>query len=146
MKNIILILTIISISLFSAMTYSEPKPTFENPRKWIIKMNTDDIGIVNKNINAVNNVLKDYPQESLKIVMVFYASGIRVIQKRYDAHTIKRLKSLMEYEVEMIACQNTMDTMHWSRKDLIEGLDYVQAGIAEVIERVVDGWINVTPY
>lgn len=144
-KTFLILITLFSL-LFSSMIYSEPKPTFENPRKWVIKINTDDIGTVNKNINAVNNVLKDYPQESLKIVMVFYASGIRVLKKNYDVYTLKRIQSLMEYEVEMIACKNTMDTMHWSEKDLIDDLEYVQAGIAEIIERVVSGWINVTPY
>ena len=36
--------------------------------------------------------------------------------------------------------------MGWTKKDFIDNLTYVQAGIAEVIERKVAGWIEVTPY
>ena len=52
----------------------------------------------------------------------------------------------MEYDVEFIACKNTMETMKWTEKDFIDGIDYTQAGIVEVIERQVDGYIGITAY
>jgi intracellular sulfur oxidation DsrE/DsrF family protein len=52
----------------------------------------------------------------------------------------------MEYEVDFIGCRNTMATMKWTEKDFIDNITYVQAGIAQVIERQVGGWIDATPY
>ena len=44
-------------------------------------------------------------------------------KKDYDANTLQRIKSLMEYDVEFIACKNTMETMKWTEKDFIDGID-----------------------
>lgn len=57
-----------------------------------------------------------------------------------------RISSLINYDVEFIACKNTMESMHWTKDDLIDDLSYVQAGIVEVIEKQVDGYFEVTPY
>ena len=79
--------------------------------------------------------------------MVFYSSGMRVIKKDYDKDTLKRLESLMDgYEVEMVGCLNTMKTMGWKKKEYIDGIDYKQAGIAEILERSVAGWTIFAPY
>lgn len=145
MKKLILLL-VISVFAFGKMEFSDPQPTFENPRKWVIRVSTNDIESMNHTLNAINNVLKEYPEESLKVAVIFYAAGVRVIKKDFDKNTLTRIKSLMPYEMEFIACINTMETMKWTEKDMIEGLDYVQAGIAEAIERVAAGWIDVTPY
>ncbi len=128
------------------MQFADPKPTFENPRKWVIKLNRDDIHIVNHTLGGIYNVLKEYPSDTLKVAVVVYGRGMRVLKKDYDKHTLTRIKSLMEYEVEFIGCKNTMKTMKWTKKDFIDDIKYVQAGIAEVIEKKVAGWIEVTPY
>ncbi|MBD3841263.1 MAG: DsrE family protein [Campylobacterales bacterium] len=128
------------------MKYSDPQPTFDEPRKWVINLSTNDKEKVNHIISSINNVLKVYPQEAMKVVVVAYSSGMRVLKKDYDQHTLVRIKSLMEYDVEFIGCYNTMDTMHWKESDFIDGVTYVRAGIAEAIERIVAGYIPMTAY
>ncbi|KFL32997.1 MULTISPECIES: DsrE family protein [unclassified Sulfurospirillum] len=145
MKQIFLLL-MLSLSLFAQMNFSDPQPSFEAPRKWVIRISTNDLATMNHTLDTVNNVLKEYPPESLKVALVFYSKGVRVIKKDFDATTLARIKSLMAYEIELIACQNTMESMGWQTGDFIEGVSYVQAGVAEVIERVAHGWIDVTPY
>jgi len=148
MKRLVLfLLLLLPLSLFAKMEFSDPKPSFDHPRKWVVPVKTDDIHVVNHIIGGINNVLNEYPPESLQVAMVFYSSGMRVIRKDYDAKTLTRLKSLMDgYDVEMIGCINTMKTMGWKKKDYIEGIVYRQAGIAEVLERTVAGWIVFAPY
>jgi len=148
MKRLLLFLVLLlPLSLFAKMEFSDPKPGFDHPRKWVVPVKTDDIHVVNHIIGGINNVLNEYPPESLQVAMVFYSSGMRVIRKDYDAKTLTRLKSLMDgYDVEMIGCLNTMKTMGWKKKDYIEGIVYRQAGIAEVLERATAGWIVFAPY
>lgn len=147
MKRLFLVFILLTATIYaSKMQFSDPQPTFDNPRKWVINLKTNDKKTVNHILNSVNNVLKEYPQETMKIAVVAYSSGMRVLKKDYDKHTLSRITSLMEYDVEFIACKNTMETMGWKEDDFIEDLDYVQAGIAEAIERAVDGWIAITPY
>ncbi|OPX26572.1 MAG: hypothetical protein DRG11_03215 [Epsilonproteobacteria bacterium] len=145
LKKLIVVL-ILAVSLFAKMEFSEPKPSFENPRKWLIKLNTDDIDKVNQTLSTINNVLKIYPDTTLNIVVVVYAKGMRAIKKDYDKKTLSRIQSVMEYGVEFVGCINTMDSMHWKKKDFIKDISYVQAGIAQVIEKVAGGWYDITPF
>ena len=145
MKNIILIV-LMAVFSYAQSTFSDPQPTFEKPRKIVINIHDNDLETVNHNIGTIYNILKEYPSESLKVAVVLYGKGMRVIKKDYDAATLNRIKSLMEYDVEFIGCKNTMETMKWTQDDFISGVDYVQAGIVEVIERQNDGYFGITPY
>jgi hypothetical protein len=145
MKKFLLVI-LLSVLSFGQMEYSDPQPTFDNPRKWVINLSTNDVETVNHILSSINNVLKEYPQEAMKVAVVAYSSGMRVLKKDYDPHTLKRIKSLIEYDVEFVGCRNTMETMQWTDDDFIEDISYVQAGIAEAIERIVAGYIPMTAY
>jgi len=146
MKRAIALLIVSSMVLFAGMKYSDPKPTFDEPRRIIMKLNIADIKEVNHIIGTIYNLLKDYPSDTLKVTVIAYGPGMRVLKRDYDKHTLSRISSLMEYEVEFIGCRNTMVTMKWTKRDFIDDISYVQAGVAEVIEKQVGGWIDATPY
>lgn len=145
MKKIIL-LVLITVFSYAQSTFSNPQPTFENPRKLVINIHDNDLDTVNHTIGSIYNILKEYPSETLKVAVVLYGKGMRVVKKDYDKATLNRIKSLMEYDVEFIGCRNTMETMKWTEDDFIDGVDYVQAGIVEIIERQTAGYIGITPY
>ena len=145
MKKLILLMLITVVS-YAQMTFSDPQPTFENPRKWVIKLRISDKETVNHMLGSIYNVLKEYPAESIKIAVVAYGKGMRVLRKDYDKHTLSRISSLMDYDVEFVGCRNTMATMKWTEDEFIDDLIYVQAGIAELIEKQVDGYYETTPY
>ncbi len=145
MKQIIVFLIVIS-SLYAEMEFADPAPTFENQRKWLIRLSTDDVDIVNHTIDSVNNVMKVYPDQSLIITIIAYSKGMKVFKKDYDKRTLERVESLVAADVELIGCKNTMDTMNWKEYDFIDDITYVQAGVAQVIEKIESGWIDVTAY
>lgn len=142
----VLLLSLLAIFSFAESKFSDPQPTFDNPRKVVYSLYVGDLETVNHTIGSMYNILKEYPSESLKIVVVAYGKGLRVLKKDYDANTLNRVKSLMEYDVEFIACKNTMETMKWTEKDFIDGISYTQAGIVEVIEKQQEGYIGITAY
>lgn len=144
-KKVLLVL-LLSIFSFAQSNFSDPQPTFENPRKVVYSLYVGDLETVNHTIGSMYNILKEYPAESLKIVVVAYGKGLRVLKKDYDENTLNRVKSLMEYDVEFVACRNTMETMKWTEKDFIDGISYTQAGIVEVIEKQQAGYIGITAY
>ena len=146
MRRVFLLLLIAPFLLFGKYNFKDPKPSFDNPRKIIMKLNDKDIHYANHLLGTIYNILKEYPDGGLKVVVIAYGPGMRVIKKDYDKKTLSRIKSLMEYDVEFIGCINTMQTMGWKKKDFIENIDFVQAGIVEVIERQAHGFIDATPY
>jgi intracellular sulfur oxidation DsrE/DsrF family protein len=146
MRKIILIL-FISVFVFAEMEFADPQPTFDNPRKWVIKLRTDDPVTVNHLLSAIYNVLAEYPAEAIEITVVTYAAGVRVLRKDYiNKVATSRIKSLMDYNVKFVSCKNTMKTMKWTKDEFIDDLEYVQAGIVELLEKIVDGYIEITPY
>lgn len=149
MKNIavkFLLLVLVSTFSYSKSEFTNPQPTFDTPRKVVIQLYVSEVKKVNHIIGSIYNILKEYPAESLKVVVVSYGSGMRVLKKDYDKNTLLRIQSLMQYDVEFIGCRNTMETMKWTEDDFVDELSYVQAGIVELIERQVDGYIGITPY
>jgi len=145
MKKLLILMLTVVIS-YAQMTFSDPQPDFMEPRKWVIKLNIADKETVNHILGSIYNVLKEYPPESIKIAVVAYGKGMRVLKKDYDSYTHARISSLMDYDVEFIGCRNTMETMKWTEGDFIDNLEYVQAGIVDLIEKQVDGYYEVTPY
>jgi uncharacterized protein len=144
-KKIFLVLCMFGFAL-SETSFSEPKPSFEKPRRVVYSLHTGDVDTVSHTIGSMYNILKEYPAESLKIIVVAYGKGLRALKKDADKTTLERIKSLMEYDVEFVACRNTMDTMKWTEDDFIDDISFTQAGIVEVIERQVDGYIGITAY
>jgi intracellular sulfur oxidation DsrE/DsrF family protein len=145
MKKIILVL-LLTVYSFAASTFNDPQPTFDEPRKVVFQLLDSDLNKVNHNLGSIYNILKEYPSESLKVVVVVYGNGMRALKKDYDTNTLKRISSLMEYDVEFIGCKNTMKTMNWVEDDFIDDIEFVQAGIVELIERQVDGYIGIRAY
>lgn len=144
-KNLILVV-ILSISIFAKSEFSNPKPTFDNPRKIVIQLYDSELKKVNHNLSTIYNILKEYPSESLKVVVIAYGNGVRALKKDYDKDALTRIESLMEYDVEFIVCKNTMETMKWTEDDFIDDVSYVQAGIVELIEKQIEGYIGIIAY
>lgn len=145
MKKIILIL-LLTIFSYAESTFSDPQPTFDDPRKLVVRLYDADVEKTNHIIGTIYNILKEYPAETLKVAVITYGPGMRHIKKDGDANTIKRIQSLMEYDVEFYGCKNTMESMKWTEEEFIEDIIYVQAGIVEAIEKQIDGFIGITPY
>lgn len=131
---------------FAQSSFSNPEPTFEVQRKVVVQLYYADIKRVNQTLGMIYNILKEYPAQTLNVVVVTYGPGMRAIKKDYDKQTLLRIQSLMEYDVEFIGCRNTMESMHWKDSDFINDVSFVQAGIVELIERQVDGYIAVNPF
>lgn len=145
-KKVVLFLSLSVCFAFSNSDFSDPQPSFDEPRKVVYSLHIDDLQTVNQTIGSMYNILKEYPTESLKIAVVVYGKGMRVLKKDYDELTLNRIRSLIEYDVEFIGCKNTIQSMSWKEEDFIDGVSFTQAGIVEVVERQVDGYIGITAY
>ncbi len=144
--RISILLFFILISLLSAETeMAEPKPSMENPRRFVFPISEWDRGEINHILGSANNVIKFYGVDNTEVVIVAYAQGIKALLKHRDNKIRKRVLSLMTYDVEFIACQNTMDTLKIDKKELLDGVEVVTAGIVELIERQLRGYIYIRP-
>jgi len=124
-------------------TMAEPEPDFDNPRKIVVSLSEKDEKRVNAVLNNVINLQKAYGVDNVKLAVVAYGPGIWSILK--DSPVRKRVESMLIYEIEFIACGNTLDAIHKTDADMIEGVTRVRFGLQEIVERRLSGWVDIKP-
>jgi len=149
MMKKILVLLFMMLSFLSAETeLAEPKPSLMNPRKFVFPITTADEKEISHVLSSANNVIKFYGVDKCEVVIVAYSQGIKALVKEssfFDKKIQKRIRSLMTYDVEFIACNNTMRTYEIKKKELMDEVEVVTAGIVELIERQLSGYIYIRP-
>ena len=144
MKKIVLLLVLVSM-LFGEMKsrYASPHPSIEHPRRVIFQFGYGDEKSAGRMINYVVNLQKAYEPGHIDLAVVCLNDGIFLIKK--DTPLKDRVQSLMDVGVEFIACENTMDTKKLTKNDMLDGISFTRAGMQEIIERRLAGWINLVP-
>lgn len=123
---------------------SEPEPDWDQPRRVVLQLTTKDANRVNSIYYNAINLKKYYGQDNVEVAIIFYGAGIRSILQE-SAVAPERVKSLQNYDIQFIACNNTMTTIGKKPEDLLPGIRVVTSGIAEIVEKKIDGWHYIVP-
>lgn len=123
---------------------SEPLPSVDQPRKIVVSLNTKDDAKVNSLLYNVVNIQKFYGQDNVEIVVIGWGPGIRPLLKP-DTTVRARIESLVQYDIQFVACKNTMDLVGRKVEELVDGVGWVQAGLPEIAERQLRGWAVIWP-
>ena len=148
MRNIFLALLLLFFTAFADTEFAKPIPSIENPRQFIFPITSENEQDISHVLSSASNVIKFYGADKCEVAIVCYSKGIKaVLAKAYffDKDIQKRVRSLMTYDVEFIACGNTMKTYKVDKKELLRGVEVVTAGIVELIEREKSGWTYIRP-
>lgn len=145
MKKILILLACVFSFTAAETEFAEPKPAIDNPRLLVFGIPSGEIKEINRILSTVNNVMKFYRPENTEVVIVAYGQGLKSLLKKGDADVRKRIEALMTYDVEFIACGNTMRTLHIEKKDLLDDIGFATAGIVEIIERQLRGYTYAQP-
>jgi len=145
MRRFIILISVMFSFLYSDTQLAEPKPAIDNPRKFVFPITKWDRTEVNHILSSANNVIKFYGIDNTEVVIVAYSKGINSIVKNRDKRIQRRVEALMTYGVEFIACNNTLTTLKIDKKYLLDGVEVVTAGIVELIERQLRGYIYIRP-
>ena len=145
MKNIFIGFVFLLSFLSAETEFADPKPSLENPRKFVFPITKNNRDEINHVLSSANNVIKFYGPEKTEVVIVAYSKGIEAVMNHRDREIKKRVEALMTYEVEFIACGNTMRTLKIEKSELIDDVEIVTAGIVELIERQLRGYIYIRP-
>ncbi|RUM67871.1 MAG: hypothetical protein DSZ05_01930 [Sulfurospirillum sp.] len=143
MRYMLMVMLLLGSFLYADTEFADPKPSIDNPRKFVFPISEGTDAAINHVLSSANNVMKFYGPEKCEVCIVCYSKGIKALQKNRSFS--KRVKSLMTYDVEFIACGNTMRTLRIKKKNLLDGVEIVTAGIVELIERQLRGWIYIRP-
>ncbi len=149
MKKLLFFFTMLTATLlFAEITFSEPKPSMFNPRKFIFPISTANEKELLHIIGTTSNVIESYGANNCEVIIVAYADGIKSLQKDADfkdENITKRIKGLILANVQVMACKKTLKSRKINEKELLEDVEVVDAGVVEIIERQVDGYVYLRP-
>ncbi|TAM86987.1 hypothetical protein EPN42_12245 [bacterium] len=123
---------------------SDPKPSFDHPRKIVVSLSEREPARANEVISNIGNIQRFYGADNVRIALVVYGPGIHAVLK--DESTVKeRIEGLLAIGVHVLACKQTLDTVHRGIGDLLDGVETVPNGLPEIVELQSQGWIYVRP-
>ena len=125
-------------------TLAEPKPSWDSPRKVVLQLTGDEVRHVNNVLYNAINIQKFYGQDNVKVAVIAFGPGVRALLKA-DSTVGERIASLSAYDVEFVACGNTLETLGKNAADLLPGVAVAPFGIPEIMERQLKGWQIVAP-
>ena len=123
---------------------ADPPPDFDAPRRILLQISTDDTRKINDTLYNAINMQKFYGMDNVEVAIVVFGPGMTALYKE-TSPVRERVESLIKYNVQFIGCGNTLEATKRSPEELIDGVDYVQAGVAEIVERQLSGWTYVHP-
>ncbi len=144
LKKIVLFFIVIISVVCAETEFAEPKPAMDNPRQLIFSIPTSESKEVNRIISTVNNVIKFYGVENTEVVIVAYGQGLKSLLKKGDADIRKRIEALMTYDVEFIACGNTMKALRWEKEDMLPFAKVVEVGASDLMELQEKGYAYIS--
>ena len=144
MKRLIILLGLMLTLVRAETEFADPPPAIDNPRQIVFQITSDKDEEIHHVLSSANNIMKFYGPEKVQITIVAYYHGIRALLKSEKDIRV-RVEALMTYDVEFIACGNTMQTKKISREQILDDAEVVTAGIVEIAERIKKGWIYIRP-
>ena len=114
---------------------ARPKVIFHvgdgDPAKWTVAFNN------------VFNVRKDLGADAVDIEVVAVNAGIRML--KFDSTEGSRIAEAIKGGVKVVACENSMRGQKVARDEMLPGIDYVAAGVVELMQRQREGYAYVRP-
>ena len=114
--------------------------------KIVIQVSTDDPRTQKIALNNAVNLQKQYGIDNVEIEIVAYGPGLGLMTKK--SGQADRVTSLAMSDITFSACGNTMAKVEkktGKKPVLLEGVQQVKAGVAQIMELQEQGYAYVRP-
>jgi hypothetical protein len=119
--------------------------TTQKPQKErvVIQVSDADPQKWNLALNNAKNVQTDLGADKTEIEIVAYGQGIGMLKA--DAVVANRIEDAVAAGVKVVACENTMKAQKITRDDMHRKVDYVAAGVVQLMRRQQQGYAYIRP-
>jgi intracellular sulfur oxidation DsrE/DsrF family protein len=125
---------------FGARAQCAPAP---KNHRLVIQVTDNDPARWNMVLNNTRNAQEDVGAPDIDIEIVAYGPGIHMFRK--DSAVGARIDEAVKHGVKFAACQNTMRGMKLTPEDMLPTVDYVPAGVTELMKKQEEGWTYLRP-
>jgi len=137
-RSLLTTLAVVALTVAGATVAAEPAK-----HKVVFQVSDADPGKWNLALNNAKNVQEDLGAANVEIEIVAYGPGIGMI--KLESVAGNRVKETMASGVRIVACVNTMNNMQLTKSDMLASLQYVPAGVVELMQRQRDGYAYIRP-
>jgi intracellular sulfur oxidation DsrE/DsrF family protein len=120
-----------------AQPADQPKP------RVVFQVSDGDSAKWNLALNNAKNVQQEYGADKVQIEIVAYGPGISMLKA--DSTASNRVTEAAQAGIEIVACQNTMAAQKLMKADMNTSINYVPAGVVELMKRQAQGWAYIRP-
>ena len=107
----------------------------------MFQVNEDDSRKWNTVLANINNVQEELGQVEIAVVVI--GPGLGMLKA--DALTANKVQDAMSAGVRFVACGNSMQALHLTKDDMIDGIAYAKAGYVEVMRLQQQGHAYIRP-
>lgn len=111
--------------------------------KVIFQVSDGDPKRWNLALGNIRNVQEELGRENLEIELVAYGPGIGMLS--LDSEVGERVGEAIDRGVRVVACENTMKVVKLVPDDMLPRIDYVKAGVVEILTRQEQGYQYIRP-
>jgi uncharacterized protein len=109
----------------------------------IIQVSDGDPKTWNQALNVIRNLQEAYGKDKVDVKLVAFGNGIGML--KMDSEVGGRVADALSSGAQVVACQNTMRGRKLTADDMLSRIDYVPAGIVEIVNRQKEGWAVIRP-
>ncbi len=119
----------------------------KSAHRLVYQCNKADHDYIDHVLFSCGEMLRKYGDD-IELVVAAFGPGLNLLAKRPKrAITVmqkKRVKSLSEYGVRFHACGNTMKSMSWQEKDIVEEAVIVPIGVDGIMQLQEQGFSYIS--
>jgi len=134
-----LLLLMVSVGLVAAQAQQPAAAR----AKVVLQISDGDAAKWNLALNNAKNLQTDLGAANVDIEVVAYGPGIGMLKA--DSVVGNRVDEALSAGVKVLACENTMRGQKLGKPDMRKGIDYVPAGVVEIMQRQQQGWAYIRP-
>ena len=111
--------------------------------KVVIQVSDNDPAKWNLALNNASNVQSDLGARNVDVEIVAYGPGIGMI--KLESPLGEQVREAISSGVRIVACENTMTNMKFTKDDMLNSLVYAKAGVVELMIRQQQGYAYIRP-
>jgi uncharacterized protein len=120
-----------------------PQKTVASKTRVVFQVSDNDAGKWNLALNNAKNVQQEFGADKVEIEIVAYGPGIGMLKA--DATTSNRVDEAAKSGIKVVACENTMNNQKLTKADMNANINYVPAGVVELMRLHSEGWAYIRP-
>jgi intracellular sulfur oxidation DsrE/DsrF family protein len=94
-------------------------------------------------LNNARNLQEAIGRDKVDVEIVAYGPGIEMF--KMESEVGNKVDKAIAEGVKIVACQNTMKARKLTQTDMLMSIDYVPAGVVEIMRKQQQGWAYLRP-